>query len=144
MQMKTKIPYYIARYIDYCKANKLTILGAFDPIGDFGESLLPKYKSDTQKCLRWIKKNSNKFASAWVNGYYGIEPSKYIVKVNNISKSTSVLKYLTDTKEWYLGTECLTESSIRRVEHTKDELIEAGFDWVFFCDGVTVEEVYYE
>lgn len=25
--------------------------------------------------------------------------------------------------------------------HTKEELEEAGFGWVFFCDGVSVEEV---
>lgn len=110
MQMKENIPYYISRYIDYCKEHKLTILGAFDPIGDFGEDLLTTYKGDVQKCLRWVKNNSNVFASAWVNGYWEIEPSKYIV----------------------------------RVKCTKEELIEAGFDWVFFGDGVTVEEVYDE
>lgn len=140
--MSVKVPYYIANYIAYCKENKLTILGAFDPVGDFGEALLPKFKGDTQKCLRWIKKNSNKFASAWVNGYYPIAPIKYIVKVNNVSSSTKALKYKLDSKEWFFGTDCLAENSFRRVGHTKQELIEAGFDWVFFCDGVTVEEVY--
>lgn len=140
--MSVKIPYYIANYIAYCKENKLTILGAFDPIGDFGECLLPKFKGDTQKCLRWIKKNSNKFASAWVNGYYPIEPEKFIVRVNNVSESNRLLKYGHGTNEWYFGTGCVSETSVRRVKHTKQELTEAGFDWVFFCDGVTVEEVY--
>ena len=42
----------------------------------------------------------------------------------------------------HFGTGCVSETSVRRVKHTKQELIEAGFDWVFFCDGVTVEEVY--
>lgn len=142
MQVKVKIPYYIARYIKCCKENKLSILGAFDHIGDFCESLLPKLKGYAQKCLRWIKKNSNKFASAWFNGYYAIEPIRYIVKVNNVSGSTSVLKYQIGTKQWFVGNSCLVDNSARRVKHTKQELIEAGFDWVFFCDGVTVEEVY--
>lgn len=142
MQMKEKIPYYIARYIDYCKEHKLTILGAFDPIGDFGECLLPKFKGDAQKCLRWIKKNSNKFASAWINGYCAIEPIRYTVKVNNVSSSTKALKYKSDSKEWFFGTDCLAENSFRRMEHTRQELVDAGFDWVFFCDGVTIEEVY--
>lgn len=140
--MSVKIPYYIADYIAYCKDNKLTILGAFDPIGDFGESLLPKFKGDAQKCLSWIKKNSNKFASAWVKGYCAIEPIRYIVKVNNVSGSTSVLKYQIGTKQWFVGNSCLVDNSAKRVKHTKQELIEAGFNWVFFCDGVTVEEVY--
>lgn len=140
--MSVKVPYYIANYIAYCKENKLTILGAFDPVGDFGEALFPKFKGDTQKCLRWIKKNSNKFASAWVNGYYPIEPIKYIVRVNNVKPSASVLKYQIEEKHWVLGNYCLVDNSARRVKHTKQELIEAGFDWVFFCDGVTVEEVY--
>lgn len=140
--MSVKVPYYIANYITYCKKKKLTIIGAFDPIGDFGEALLPTYKGDIQKCLKWIKKNSNKFASAWVNGYYPIEPNEYIVRVNNVDNSTSVLKYQIDTKQWFLGNGCLVNNSARRVKHTKQELIEAGFDWVFFCDGVTIEEVY--
>ena len=142
MQMNEKIPYYIARYIDYCKANKLTILGAFDPIGDFGESLLHTYKGDVQKCLKWIKRNSNKFAGAWVNGYYPIEPSKYIVKVNNVSNSTKVLKYKQECKEWYFGSYCTVENPDIWVKHTKEVLIRAGFDWVFLCDGVTIEEIY--
>lgn len=140
--MSVKVPYYIANYIAYCKENKLTILGAFYPIGDFGECLLPKFKGDAQKCSKWIKMNSNKFASAWVNGYLEIEPSKYIVKVNNIRDSNKVLKYGYGTKDWYFGTKCLVETNVRRVKHTKEELIEAGFDWVFYCDGVTIEEVY--
>lgn len=140
--MKEKIPYYIARYIDYCKEHKLTILGAFDPIGDFGEGLLPTYKGDSQKCLRWIKRNSNKFASAWVNGYYELEPSKYIVRMNNVSDSNKVLKYIYSTDEWYFGTNCVNETTGRRVKHTRKELIGSGFDWVFSCDGVTIEEVY--
>jgi hypothetical protein len=142
--MKEKIPYYIARYIDYCKEYKLTILGAFDPIGDFGEDLLTTYKGDVQKCLRWVKNNSNRFASAWVNGYYEIAPFKYIVKVNNVGNSTKVLKYKSDTKEWFFGADCLTENSFIRMEHARQELADAGFDWVFFCDGVSIEEVYDE
>lgn len=144
MQVKVKIPYYVARYIEYCKEHKLTILGAFDPMGDFVKVLLPTYKGDVQKCLRWIKKNSNKFASAWVNGYFEIEPFKYTVRVNNISDSNKVLKYGYDTKEWYFGTNCLAENKIRRTKHTREELVESGFDWVFLCDGVTIEEVYDE
>lgn len=142
MQMKDKIPYYIARYIDYCKEHKLTIIGAFNPIGDFGEDLLPTYRGDVQKCLKWIKCNSNKFASAWVNGYWEIESIKLIVKFNNVDDSTKVLKYKSDTKEWFFGADYLPENSFRRMEHTRQELVDAGFDWVFFCDGVTIEEVY--
>lgn len=28
-----------------------------------------------------------------------------------------------------------------RLYHTKEELIEGGFEWVFSCEGVEVEEV---
>lgn len=140
--MNAKVPYYIANYIYYCKENKLTILGAFDPIGDFGEALLPTYKGDVQKCLRWIKRNSNKFANAWVNGFYAIEPNKYIIKINSVNNSTSVLKYNLKDKEWYFGSDVSVENPNILGEHTKEGLIRAGFDWVFFCDGVTIEEVY--
>lgn len=137
MQMKEKIPYYIARYIDYCKEHKFTILGAFDPIGDFGEGLLPTYKGDVQKCLRWINRNSNKFASAWVNGYYELEP-KYRVKVKAITVPNKYLVYGKLSGEWWIGID-----SFKEVEssHTRKTLEDAGFGWVFDCDGVEITEV---
>ena len=34
-----------------------------------------------------------------------------------------------------------TRTEVHRVMHTKEELIEGGFEWVFSCEGVEVEEV---
>lgn len=142
MRIVIEIPKYIGDWIEYCKEKGLTLLEALSPIGKFGEHLAETFDGDAAKCSKWARCNSNNFAYAWVNGYYELEPSKYIVRMNNISDSNKVLKHGYGTNEWYFGTNCVNETKVRRVKHTKKELIGSGFDWVFLCDGVTIEEVY--
>ena len=40
---------------------------------------------------------------------------------------------------WYLGND--TEYSYTKTTHTRKELEEAGFDWLFDCTGIEIEEV---
>lgn len=42
-------------------------------------------------------------------------------------------------ENWYLW--CEKESKMCHTSHTRKELEEAGFGWVFDCEGVEVEEV---
>lgn len=49
------------------------------------------------------------------------------------------LNYNTLTKSWYIDS--ILENEMFRTSFTKEELEEAGFDWVFSCPGVEVKEV---
>lgn len=78
---KEEVPYYIDEWIRYCKKNDFTLLGALNPIGDFGEPLANSFKGDVQRCVKWSLSNSNKFADAWVNGYSVKKEKFYYVAV---------------------------------------------------------------
>lgn len=135
---KELIPKNVASYIDYCKENKFTLFGALSPIGKFGEPLAEYFKGDVLKCSSWAKHNSDEFAKARVNGYRILEP-RYQVKVEGITGNTKYLVYGEVSDTWYFS----NDMSINiRTYHTKKELEDAGFGWVFHCNGIKLTEVY--
>lgn len=136
---KVVIPQFVADWIEYCKEHNFTLLGCLDPVDDFGMSLSEGFKGDTRKCVKWCRKESNTFAIAWLFGYEIEQEKKYLVKFKNITKDSSFLKYDCVVGKWYFGMK--GESTAIRLHHTKGELISGGFEWVFSCEGVEVEEV---
>lgn len=135
---KVYVPKNVADYIQYCKENKFTIFGALSPIGKFGEPLAESFKGDVLKCSSWASHNSDEFAKAWVIGYKTLEP-RYQVKIEAVTGSTKYLLYGEISDTWYFGQ---SETFNQRILHTKKELEDAGFGWVFHCKGVKTYEVY--
>lgn len=133
------VPDYIAEWIEYCKRNSFTLFGCFDPVNMFESLVGEDFEGDARKCIRWCRKESSTFALAWLFGYEIEEEKKYIVKVNNTMEASKYLKYDKVVKKWYFG--MTSGSDTVRLYHTKEELIEGGFEWVFSCEGVEVEEV---
>ena len=41
--------------------------------------------------------------------------------------------------KWYFGLN--QESSTARLYHTKEDLVNAGFKWMFNCPGIEIKEV---
>lgn len=76
-----EIPTNISEWIVYCKENNFNLLGALNPIGDFGEPIADSFKGDVQRCVKWALANSNIFADAWVNGYSVTKEKHYYVAV---------------------------------------------------------------
>lgn len=71
---------------------------------------------------------------------YTVEKEKlYRVKIKNIHSYSSILKLDDITEEYFFGSEvqmCASSSA-----HTRKELEQAGFGWVFDCPGIEIEEV---
>lgn len=91
---------------------------------------------------RWVNSSKDAFQTI-INmhqfGYKLKEEKKYLVKFKNITKDSSFLKYDGVVGKWYFG--MYGESTAIILHHTKEELISGGFEWIFFCEGVEVEEV---
>ena len=85
------------------------------------------------------KNRQNIFADAWVNGYHIERAKRYLVKAKGMDADFVVLKLDKIRDSWYLGND--TEYSYTKVKHTRKELEQAGFGWVFDCPGMEVEEV---
>lgn len=125
---KPVIPYYIADYIEEVKKQgDYTVVGAVNeaPDGRVGDWL--------------ILERVNIFAQAWVNGYKVEGEPKYTVEFKGIDDNYKFLNYGTSFKDWTFDDGKGAKGV--RVVHTRKELEEADFGWVFDCPGVEVKEV---
>ena len=90
----------------------------------------------------WINDEYNTF-QILVNMHqfgYDVEKEKrYYVRFKFIEDSYSYLTLIKHLNAWTLHS--ITLDKKFRTEHTKKQLEEANFGWVFDCEGVEVEEV---
>ena len=97
------------------------------------------YESD--EFTEWYKKKSNRnvFGLAWLGGYEVKKEKRYLVRFKGLNHRYIILKYDKYDKTWFLGGEL--KFDFYKKYHTSQELEEAGFGWVFDCEGIEVEEV---
>lgn len=93
---------------------------------------------------RWLFKSSdNKAIATLVNmhqfGYKVEGEPKYTVEFKGIDDNYKFLNYGTSFKDWTFDDGKGAKGV--RVAHTRKELEEADFGWVFDCPGVEVKEV---
>lgn len=136
---KVVIPKLVADWIVYCKNTSLSLARALNVSED--DFYNYANQNDHLDLLYFLGSMANQktFALAWINGYEIEKEKKYIVKFKNITKDSSFLKYDGVVGKWYFGMN--GETTAIRLHHTKEELTEGGFEWIFSCEGVEVEEV---
>ena len=129
-----KVPQFVADWIEVCKEHLTTSLyTAMNPN-------FMKENNQSFDLILWIKNTNNQetFALAWIFGYEVEKEKRYVVKVKgNIKENMLVYG---EFVERYFFTK---SSSLYNIiySHTHKELEEAGFDWVFNCEGIEIEEV---
>lgn len=89
----------------------------------------------------WLYTDNNMdvFARAWLDGYEVEKEKRYLVKMKGLDIDEAFLKFQLDDEYWYMG--IVGEYKHARGRHTRKELENAGFGWVFDCEGMEVEEV---
>lgn len=75
----------------------------------------------------------------WTLGYEVEKEPKYIVEFKGIDDNYKFLNYGTSFKDWTFDDSKGAKGV--RVAHTRKELEDAGFGWVFNCEGIEIEEV---
>lgn len=87
--------------------------------------------------------HSNKAFQTLVNmhqfGYTVEKEKRYLVKMKGVTDQTRTLKRNIDIETWYFGNPTSYEDI--NAHHTRKELEQAGFGWVFDCPGIEIEEV---
>ena len=128
---KVKVPQVIAEYIEQKKDDDYHLLGAMIEI-----------RSHKNKEIdEWFEEDDNieLFARAWLDGYEVEKEPKYTVRMKGIDGYRQYLNKALLSKEYFLASKY--EISGYRTKHTRKELEQAGFGWVFDCPGIEVEEV---
>ncbi|HFI0084481.1 TPA: DUF1642 domain-containing protein [Streptococcus suis] len=136
---KVMVPKFVAEWIEYCKSNELTLLGAFDPVSEHGIGLANTFTGEVWKGVDWAKRNQETFARAWLDGFEIEQEKLYEVTVPGTSNYKNQRQHLVKQgKHWFF---CGNDVNRFKYRFTKGQLEAAGFGWVFDCDGVKVVEV---
>lgn len=136
---KPVVPQFVADWIEYCKNTFLSIARALAVSEeDFYNYANQKDRLDLLYFLGSMI-NQEKFARAWIVGYTVEKEKRYLVKIIGIKDYDSYLNYRKKENIWTI--ESKMETDIIRISHTRKELEDAGFGWVFDCPGVDIEEV---
>ncbi|WP_262081403.1 DUF1642 domain-containing protein [Streptococcus sp. Marseille-Q5855] len=126
---KVKVPQFVAEKIEY-----------FKKTGDWDLFQAMDYLFGKKEIREWLedKNNQETFARAWLNGYEVEEERRYRVKIKGNIKE-NMLVYGELLERYYFTKSLSLDNAI--YSHTRKELEEAGFGWVFDCPGIEIEEV---
>nr|DAU73440.1 MAG TPA: Protein of unknown function (DUF1642) [Caudoviricetes sp.] len=135
---KVKIPQFVADWIEYCKFTHVDLQHALI-VGDV-DFYNYANQTDFSKLKEFLETENNQatFARAWLDGYEVEKEKRYVVKVKGIFKGCEYLNFKFG-RVWTFSNE--EENEEYRTCHTKKQLEEAGFGWVFDCPGIKIEEV---
>ena len=100
-------------------------------------------KLENKEFNYWINDGEGNPIQTLVNmhqfGYEVEKEKRYTIRFKNIRKETRYLKYDRVVENWYFGVEQCSKET--KISHTRKELEEDGFGWVFDCEGIEIEEV---
>lgn len=128
-QKPVKVPQFVADWIEHSRNIGCSLSGAMSMF---------KEKIEDKKWMQWAEKQEI-FARAWLDGYEVEEEKKFFVKIKCLSEEYKYLNYFKSCREWLFSEN--EETKEYRTAHTRKELEEAGFGWVFDCPGIEIEEV---
>ena len=120
---KPVVPKFVLDWVGYCKFNRLTLLGAFDPVSELGVGLVTSLTEELRKGKDWAQRNQETFARAWLDGYEIEQEKLYTVEIEGVSsgklfKNIRTNEYLFHSGNGFNGyTDKLTETEIKQ----KDE-----------------------
>ena len=124
---KPVVPQIVSDYIEYTKENEWDLLEAMDDVA---------YEDD-KNLRKWFNNNIETFVRDWLDGYTVEKEKRYSVKIKGKIEE-NLLVYGLGINRYFFAR---TYDSSKRNEHTRKELEEAGFEWVFDCEGIELEEI---
>lgn len=134
---KPVVPQYVA---DWYEGNKRNLdLNLCGLVYDLAMNSTDCYREEFKA---WAEGNKKTFITTLVNmhqfGYEVEKEARYIVKFKGVYGDARYLNHEIDGN-WYINSR--QETHQFRVAHTRKELEDADFGWVFDCEGVEVKEV---
>ena len=128
---KVKVPQCVHKYLQEAKKYNWDLQDFMKSIDD----------EDSEELQRWFYHECNQetLARAWLDGCEVEEEKRYRVKVKGICGNHETLNREKHSNKWLFSDR--EENSIYGTHHTRKELGEADFGWVFDCPGIEIEEV---
>lgn len=138
-QQKPVIPQFVADWIKYCKFTNVNLQNALL----VGDVYFYNYanQNDFSKLKEFLKTENNQenFARAWLDGYEIEQEKRYRVSVKNVRTRQGTLNRSKKSGVFIFSNP--EENNLYDTKFTRKELEVAGFEWVFDCEGIEIEEV---
>ena len=127
---KVKVPPFVADVIE----------GAREESPELEDAFKYAWEVATIEFREWFRKleNRNNFARAWLDGYEVEEEKRYLVRFKGLDKDLEYLNFK-HGHVWVFSDNI--ENEEYRTAHTRKQLEDANFGWVFSCEGIEIEEV---
>ena len=144
---KVMIPQFVADWITKAKTEGLkrkNSLGSYEELFPSDSAYSAMFSIFIKgfaigEVRNWVAENTDTFALAWINGYDVEEEKRYLVKVKGVNDYGCYLNKGLLSKEYFW--ESKAEIGGRRTKHTRKQLEDDDFGWVFDCEGIEIEEV---
>ena len=144
---KAKVPRFVADWIANVKRNGFKFRNSsrfYEEIVSSDDAYRVMYyilkESIAGEAIRiWVNANRDTFARAWLDGYEVEKEKRYLVKMKELEAGFNLLNRHKTENYWIFSSK--DESITYQVCHTRKELEEAGFGWVFDCQGIEIKEV---
>ena len=127
---KPVVPQFVAEYIEFKKKYDFHVYGAMREIENHYDKRVQEW---------FYEGNIETFARAWLDGYEVEKEKRYLVKVIGMGTYYECLNFDTTENRWKFFDCC--NNKTYRTHHTRKELEQANFGWVFNCPGIEIEEV---
>ena len=119
---KVTVPKFVGEWIEWCKTNEATLLGAISPIDEFGSAICNDKRVESMATSRWAQRNQDTFARAWLDGYTVEKEPLYTVEIPNPNGLVVCLERLERGK---IALSTLGESKFTEAEIKQD------FEWAW-------------
>lgn len=83
--------------------------------------------------------NRKRLIKAILDGYEVEKEKRYLVKMKGIDTNFNFLNRHRNENYWIFSNK--EENTLYQTHHTRKELEQSGFGWVFDCPGIEIEEV---
>lgn len=131
---KPVVPQFVADWYEECKDNLEYNIWSY---------IYNWERKEGSTFKDWIDTGRNKPIQTLINmhqfGYTVEKEKRYLVKIIGITNYNSYLNYHKRENKWTI--ESCAETDTISTKHTRKELEEDGFGWVFDCPGIEIEEV---
>lgn len=126
---KVKVPQFVADWIEEARKSCKDVADLLD------------FDFTNEEVGKWFMQERpfDLVARAWLDGYEVEEEKRYYIRLKNVDENYNYLNYIKHLNAWCLA-EIKTDKKFRTT-HTRKQLEEAGFGWVFDCPGIEIEEV---
>ncbi|VSD41325.1 phage protein [Streptococcus pneumoniae] len=125
---KVKVPRFVAEWIEEARKACKDVVELFE------------FDFTNDEVRKWFMQERpfDLVARAWLDGYEVEKEKRYLVKVKGVHFTNYLISG--NRKDiWFFHSAYEPEHQI--IAHTRKELEEAGFGWVFDCPGIEIEEV---